>query len=214
MCLAAGVPLVESGTAGYLGQVTVHVPGKTECFDCQPKPTQKTFPVCTIRTFPEKPIHCIIWAKELLFPALFGEDGDGADINTDGGLARNDGESGKEYATRVFTEVFTTKINAVLADAAANEEGGDVWHGRSPPEPLDLSAMGGGGEVNGASGSACAALGLTDANAVWTPEQSAAVFLESTRQLLEHRTQAGAALVVSSQRIRCAGQSILMDTTI
>ena len=24
MCLAADVPLVESGTAGYLGQVTVH----------------------------------------------------------------------------------------------------------------------------------------------------------------------------------------------
>ena len=28
LCLAAGVPLVESGTAGYLGQVSVHIKGE------------------------------------------------------------------------------------------------------------------------------------------------------------------------------------------
>lgn len=44
MCLAANVPLVESGTAGYLGQVTVMKKKETECYDCQPKPHQKTFP--------------------------------------------------------------------------------------------------------------------------------------------------------------------------
>ena len=44
MCLAADVPLVESGTAGYLGQVTVIKKQMTECYDCQPKPHQKSFP--------------------------------------------------------------------------------------------------------------------------------------------------------------------------
>lgn len=68
MCLAASVPLVESGTAGYLGQVQPIVKGRTECFDCLPKPTPKTFPVCTIRSTPSQPIHCIVWAKSYLIP--------------------------------------------------------------------------------------------------------------------------------------------------
>ncbi len=41
LCIAKGKPLVESGTAGYIGQVTV-IKGKvTECYDCQPKATPK-----------------------------------------------------------------------------------------------------------------------------------------------------------------------------
>jgi len=67
MCLAANVPLLESGTAGHLGQVTAIRKGETECFDCRPKPTPKTFPVCTIRSTPSAPIHCIVWAKSYLF---------------------------------------------------------------------------------------------------------------------------------------------------
>ena len=45
---------------------------QSECFECQPKPVPKTYPVCTIRNTPDKPIHCIVWAKELLFQRLFG----------------------------------------------------------------------------------------------------------------------------------------------
>uniref|UniRef100_A0A673X449 SUMO-activating enzyme subunit 2 n=1 Tax=Salmo trutta TaxID=8032 RepID=A0A673X449_SALTR len=70
MCLAADIPLIESGTAGYLGQVTVIKKGLTECYECQPKPTQKTFPGCTIRNTPSEPIHCIVWAK-YLFKDMF-----------------------------------------------------------------------------------------------------------------------------------------------
>ena len=45
----------------------------TECFECAPKASRaKTYPVCTIRNTPDKPIHCIVWAKELLFARLFG----------------------------------------------------------------------------------------------------------------------------------------------
>lgn len=45
----------------------------TECFECAPKQSRtKTYPVCTIRNTPDKPIHCIVWAKELLFARLFG----------------------------------------------------------------------------------------------------------------------------------------------
>ncbi|KAJ9508023.1 hypothetical protein QJQ45_021359 [Haematococcus lacustris] len=73
LAMAARVPLVESGTAGYLGQVTVHVKGATECFECAPKAVPKSFPICTLRNTPDKPIHCVVWAKDLLFPRLFGK---------------------------------------------------------------------------------------------------------------------------------------------
>lgn len=82
LCLAAGVPLLESGTAGYLGQVTVIRKGVTECYECQPKATQKTFPGCTIRNTPSEPIHCIVWAKHL-FNQLFGEADPDEDVSPD-----------------------------------------------------------------------------------------------------------------------------------
>ncbi|KAJ3597091.1 hypothetical protein NHX12_003491 [Muraenolepis orangiensis] len=82
MCLAADIPLIESGSAGYLGQVTVIKKGLTECYECQPKPTQKTFPGCTIRNTPSEPIHCIVWAK-YLFNQLFGEEDADQEVSPD-----------------------------------------------------------------------------------------------------------------------------------
>lgn len=64
ICVASEIPLIESGTAGYLGQVQPIKKGVTECYECQPKPTPKTYAYCTIRSNPKEPIHCIIWAKE------------------------------------------------------------------------------------------------------------------------------------------------------
>ena len=89
MCLAADVPLIESGTPGFNGQVQVikkvgimrcdtmrgalcgladNSQGQTECYDCNSKEVPKSFPVCTIRSTPSQPIHCIVWAKSYLFP--------------------------------------------------------------------------------------------------------------------------------------------------
>lgn len=66
MCLAADVPLIESGTTGFNGQVQVIKKGVTACYDCTPKDAPKSFPVCTIRSTPSQPIHCIVWAKSYL----------------------------------------------------------------------------------------------------------------------------------------------------
>lgn len=82
MCLAADVPLVESGSAGYLGQVAVIRRGVSECYECQPKPPAKQYPVCTIRNTPSAPIHCIVWAK-YLFSQLFGEADAENDVTPD-----------------------------------------------------------------------------------------------------------------------------------
>ena len=133
MCLSARVPLVESGTAGYLGQVTVHVGSKVECFDCQAKPRQKSYAVCTIRRTPQKPIHCVVWAKEVAFHGLFGE-GETEDLGEN--VEFDKGMDAGEYARWIFTKLFSDNINAILKDVEESEE--DVWKGRDPPKPLSV----------------------------------------------------------------------------
>jgi ubiquitin-like 1-activating enzyme E1 B len=93
MCLAAGVPLVESGTTGFNGQTQVIIKGVTACYDCYPKPVVKSFPTCTIRSTPSQPIHCIVWAKSYLLNEIFGASEDDAAFdrtqdNDNGGWGR------------------------------------------------------------------------------------------------------------------------------
>ncbi|KAG0044685.1 E1 ubiquitin-activating protein uba2 [Gryganskiella cystojenkinii] len=155
MCLAANVPLVESGTAGYLGQVTVISGDLTECFDCQPKETPKTFPVCTIRSTPSTPIHCIVWAKSYLFPLLFGnaeDDDDEVMVKEDNA----DDETVKELETLKaesqalktilaqagqdnFTELVFDKLFG--ADIERLRQMEDMWKTRAAPVPLYYSKI-------------------------------------------------------------------------
>ncbi|KAJ6536001.1 hypothetical protein DFH09DRAFT_1369518 [Mycena vulgaris] len=156
MCMAAQIPLVESGTAGYLGQVQPLIKDKTECFDCIPKPTPKTFPVCTIRSTPSQPIHCIVWSKSYLMGQLFGEDEDAVGELDE---AEKQGENAQEIATLrreaqafqavrkalrssissgaaklVFQKVFDADIRNLLIMS-------DMWRARAPPVPLDFDAI-------------------------------------------------------------------------
>lgn len=71
LCLAAGVPLIDGGTTGYSGQVTPIIKGVTQCYECEEKPGLKVYPICTIRSTPTEPVHCIVWAKEF-FKLIFG----------------------------------------------------------------------------------------------------------------------------------------------
>ncbi|GLB41204.1 putative ubiquitin-activating enzyme active site [Lyophyllum shimeji] len=159
MCMAAQVPLVESGTAGYLGQVQPLLKDKTECFDCIPKPTPKTFPVCTIRSTPSQPIHCVVWSKSYLMGQLFGEDEDaGAELDeaekqgenaTEIAALRKEAqafntvraairsalpEENKDAAKLVFQKVFNADIKNLLIMA-------DMWRSRAPPVPLDFDEI-------------------------------------------------------------------------
>jgi ubiquitin-like 1-activating enzyme E1 B len=178
MCVMANVPLVESGTAAFLGQVTVHVGGQVECFDCLPKPQQKTYAVCTIRRTPEKPIHCIVWSKEVCFDGIFGS-GDIADVGE--GLAFVEGTSAGVFARRVFEQLFCDNIKRLLADSEASDE--DLWKGREPPKPLSVEAF-----------EADIQLGLSDD---WTApdqqdildeHQSAQMLVHAVKQLVEGRS--------------------------
>ncbi|VIO97630.1 ThiF family protein, putative [Brugia malayi] len=82
LCLAARVPLIESGSSGYLGHVRPIIRDYTECYECNPKTIQKTYPGCTIRNTPSEHIHCTVWAKHL-FNQLFGEPDDENEVSPD-----------------------------------------------------------------------------------------------------------------------------------
>jgi len=71
LCLATKRALVESGTQGFFGQVNPIIFGDSACFECDPPPAKKTYAVCTIRSTPDKPVHCVVWAKHI-FALLFG----------------------------------------------------------------------------------------------------------------------------------------------
>ncbi|KAF9172262.1 E1 ubiquitin-activating protein uba2 [Mortierella sp. AD011] len=197
MCLAANVPLIESGTAGYLGQVTAIQKDKTECFDCQPKETPKTFPVCTIRSTPSTPIHCIVWAKSYLFGLLFGnaEDDDDEVLSKE----NSDDETAKElaalaaesqalkeilasasdegFAERVFDKVFHSDIQRLRSME-------DMWKTRKAPTPLKYSEL-----INQADDlpttmdvTAQESITLKDQR-VWTLRETAEVFSDSLEKL-------------------------------
>lgn len=163
MCVAADVPLVESGTAGFLGQVQPIRAGHTECYDCTAHPTPTTFPVCTIRSTPSTPMHCIVWAKNWLFPyvkfrsprQLFGEDDESGDAELDQAAQSGEnaqelenlrreahqmralraelGKAPREAAEKIFAKVYDVDIRRLLSMD-------DMWEKRTRPDPLSLDA--------------------------------------------------------------------------
>jgi len=78
ICLIADIPLIESGSAGYFGQVQVIRKSVSECFECTPTAPPKTFPICTIRSNPSTPIHCIVWAQ-YVYKRFFGPQDEDAE---------------------------------------------------------------------------------------------------------------------------------------
>ncbi|XP_075160040.1 ubiquitin-like activating enzyme 2 [Haematobia irritans] len=166
MCLNADVPLIESGTAGYNGQVELIKKGLTQCYECTPKATQKSFPGCTIRNTPSEPIHCIVWAKHL-FNQLFGETADDEDISPD--VADPEAKSDEKEASKGDTDKNTedevpedgnvirvntrqwAKDNNYNAEALFNKfffddikyllSMSNLWKTRKPPTPIKWDSV-------------------------------------------------------------------------
>lgn len=210
MCLAADVPLIESGTAGYLGQVTTIKKGVTECYECHPKPTQRTFPGCTIRNTPSEPIHCIVWAK-YLFNQLFGEEDADQEVSPDRAdpeaswepmeaeaRARASNEDGdikristKEWAkstgydpVKLFTKLFKDDIRYLLTMDK-------LWRKRKPPVPLDWAEVQSQGEETNASDQQNEPqLGLKDQQ-VLDVKSYACLFSKSIETLRVHLAEKG-----------------------
>ncbi|KAH6645921.1 ThiF family protein [Truncatella angustata] len=151
MCLAADVPLIESGTTGFNGQVQVIKKGVTACYDCIAKDVPKSFPVCTIRSTPSQPIHCIVWAKSYLLNEVFGvsEDETAFDHSEDADNAKEIEELKKEAAalkmirdsvgTSQFPQMLFDKVfSADIKRLCSMEE---MWTTRSKPSALEYEAL-------------------------------------------------------------------------
>uniref|UniRef100_A0A667Y344 SUMO-activating enzyme subunit 2 n=1 Tax=Myripristis murdjan TaxID=586833 RepID=A0A667Y344_9TELE len=209
MCLAADIPLIESGTAGYLGQVTVIKKGLTECYECQPKPSQKTFPGCTIRNTPSEPIHCIVWAK-YLFNQLFGEEDADQEVSPDTAdpeaawnpeeaaaratASEKDGDikrvSTKEWARstgydsiKLFNKLFKDDIMYLLTMDK-------LWKKRKAPLPLDWQQL----ENHGIQSSLCSGLKDQQVLGIWGYCKLFQHSVETLRSQLEQKGD-GAELV-------------------
>ena len=70
-CVFFRKPLLESGTLGTKGNTQVVLPHLTESYSSSQDPPEKEFPMCTIRSFPNRIEHTIAWAKEYMFEKAF-----------------------------------------------------------------------------------------------------------------------------------------------
>lgn len=70
-CVFFRKPLLESGTLGTKGNTQVVIPHVTESYSSSQDPPEKEFPMCTIRSFPNRIEHTIAWAKEYMFERCF-----------------------------------------------------------------------------------------------------------------------------------------------
>jgi ubiquitin-activating enzyme E1 len=71
-CVFYKLPLLESGTLGTKGNTQVVIPNLTESYSTTQDPPEKSIPLCTLRSFPNKIDHTIAWAKSL-FQGYFAE---------------------------------------------------------------------------------------------------------------------------------------------
>ena len=64
-CVFFMKPLLESGTLGTKGNTQVILPRLTESYSSSQDPPEQSFPMCTLRSFPNKIEHTIAWARDL-----------------------------------------------------------------------------------------------------------------------------------------------------
>ena len=139
ICLTLNIPLIETGTAGYLGQMSIIYPGITECFDCNEHPVPTVYPVCTIKNTPSSMIHCAVWAKEYLFNSIFNQGSQNQYKEKDGGSSfftdfvysyNQNHASPVDLAVRIFIRDIE---NSLKMD--------ELWESRKKPTPLNIEIL-------------------------------------------------------------------------
>ena len=210
MCLAANVPLIESGTTGFNGQVQVIIKGKSECYDCNTKETPKTFPVCTIRSTPSQPIHCIVWAKSYLFTEVFGtseeelpefdhtQDSENAaeieNLRKEAHALKEIRQSMglEEFPRKIFEKVFTDDINRLRSME-------DMWKTRQKPTALDFETV---SKSSASGGEVGDSISKRDQD-TWNLAENFTVFCDSSRRLSRRLQQAQPGEANGSSPVLC-----------
>lgn len=144
-------------------------------------------------------VHCIVWAKDLLFAKLFGDKNQGNDLNVRSNDATDSSEQAEDvferrkdedigqYGRRIYDHVFGSNIELALS----NE---DTWKNRNRPRPIyskdflleELNHQNGNVDKSCitdtlASVSAMASLGLKNPQDKWSLLESSRVFLEALK---------------------------------
>mmetsp|Transcript_15843 Transcript_15843/g.41730 ORF Transcript_15843/g.41730 Transcript_15843/m.41730 type:complete len:588 (-) Transcript_15843:19-1782(-) len=184
MCLAADKPLIEAGTTGFLGQVFCIRKGETACYECFPKPQRVVYPICTIRSTPSQPVHCVVWAKEL-FKLLFGDAS--ASMLFDDPASEDKSSFGEACAAVRTTTEPAKAVGAALAalcdaEVKAQLALGTYKTAKKVPTPLSSPEL-----TEGASSQPPSTIQNRPADwdrAVWTAPQCAAEVAEVARELL------------------------------
>eukprot|EP00745_Piridium_sociabile_P002611 TRINITY_DN115840_c0_g1_i1.p1 TRINITY_DN115840_c0_g1~~TRINITY_DN115840_c0_g1_i1.p1 ORF type:complete len:460 (-),score=43.00 TRINITY_DN115840_c0_g1_i1:66-1445(-) len=159
-----------------MGQVRVTKGGDCECYACVKQQPQQSFPVCTIRSTPSKPEHCIQWAK-YIYSLLFCDPQKTSD-NPMSDLRESlcfDGKNddAREFSIRVFRRLFEDDVNTTEMIKHAELQGRDrpraiVWN----------NEMQGSTEI--------------DEQSVWSLEKCASFFVNTvTRIVLEQSVTVG-----------------------
>ncbi|OBA21590.1 hypothetical protein METBIDRAFT_42025 [Metschnikowia bicuspidata var. bicuspidata NRRL YB-4993] len=194
-------PLMESGTTGFDGQIQPIFPFETECYECQQKETPKSYPVCTIRSTPSQPVHCIVWAKEFLFTQLFTSTSENelgaADLRKETDdpkeierilLEANELSSLKkqvadaDFPAKLIQQIFHDDIRKALQLES-------LWKTRRKPEPLQFHEKYNSDLQNLARNPESANLLVNDTE-VWSVLETLYVLVESTGRI-QKRLQLG-----------------------
>ena len=147
-------------------------------------------------TFTLQFVHCIVWAKDLLFAKLFGDKNKENDLNvrssdgasssepSDDVFERKNGEDVECYGRRIYDHVFGYNIELALS----NDE---TWKNRTRPKPIYLKDVLSDNQSNGnvdngascdlSSISAMPPLGLKNPQDVWSLVDYSKVFLEALK---------------------------------
>ena len=170
VCVAVDKPLVDGGTQGYDGQVVTIKRGVSACYDCESKPANKGYAVCTIRSTPDKPIHCIVWGK-FLFGLLFGVKDDTNSVT--------EGIDSTMEPQAIIKKIFMDDINKLIGME-------ELWKTRSPPAPLNPSLF----ESLESGGKAVDRKNLND-HELWPLHETCAVFAQRCRELQRLQVERG-----------------------
>lgn len=64
-CVFFRKPLLESGTLGTKGNTQVILPHMSESYSSSQDPPEQSFPMCTLKSFPNRIEHTIAWSRDL-----------------------------------------------------------------------------------------------------------------------------------------------------
>jgi ubiquitin-like 1-activating enzyme E1 B len=143
--------------------------------------------VCTIRSTPSQPIHCIVWGKSYLFAEIFGTSEDDApelDHSEDPENATEVANLRKEahalkriresMGSEDFPRLLFNKVYKEDIERLRNMEG--MWKTKRAPEALDYDSL---LQESLGRGSAIA----QQDQVVWNTAENFAVFVDSLRRL-------------------------------